>query len=123
MGTVDYETLWDVSGLDEDMNNIHVVPDAVRLYGSESAAMAAGVAAAGAVDQAATVAFAAPVFGLIGQEFLAAFAYAQANHLSSVAELAAVHAGTALTAHQAAASYELADAGNATNIGAVFPGS
>ncbi|GGL23746.1 hypothetical protein GCM10011588_43270 [Nocardia jinanensis] len=116
--------MWDVSGLDKVMsNNIHVVPDAVRLYGSESAAMAAGVASAGAVDQTATVAFAAPVFGLIGQEFLAAFAYAQANHLSSVAELAAVHAGTALTAHQAAASYEITDAGNAMNIGTVFPGS
>ncbi|WP_280398179.1 type VII secretion target [Nocardia carnea] len=105
------------------MNHVHVVPDAVRVYGSESAAMAAGIAATAAVDQAATVAFAVPAFGLIGQEFLAAFAYAQANHLSSVAELAAVHAGTALTAHQAAASYELTDGGNAVNIGAVNPRS
>ena len=105
------------------MSSVHVVPDVVRLYGSESAAVAAGVAAAATVDQTATVAFAAPVFGLIGQEFLAAFACAQANHLSSVAELAAVHAGTALTAHQAAASYEITDAGNATSIGVVFPGS
>ncbi|MBF6349380.1 MULTISPECIES: type VII secretion target [Nocardia] len=105
------------------MNNVHVVPDAVRRYGSESAAMAAGIATTAAVDQAATVGFAVPAFGLIGQEFLVAFAYAQANHLSSVAELAAVHAGTALTAHQAAANYELTDAGNAANIGAVNPGS
>lgn len=102
------------------MNYIQVVPDAVRQYGSDSAAMAAAVASTAAVDQAATVAFAAPVFGLIGQEFLVAFAYAQANHLSSVAELAAVHAGTALTAHQAAASYEGADAGSAMDIGSVY---
>ncbi|MFI5721152.1 type VII secretion target [Nocardia sp. NPDC051750] len=105
------------------MSNVHVVPDAVRLYGSESAAMAAGIASTAAVDQAATVAVAVPAFGLIGQEFLAAFAYAQANHLSSVAELAAVHAGTALTAYQAAASYEITDAGNGANIGAVNPRS
>ncbi|MET7768678.1 type VII secretion target [Nocardia sp. NPDC005366] len=92
------------------MNHVAVVPDAVRAYAGASASMAAGVAQAGAVDQAATVAAAVPVFGLIGQEFLLSFIYAQANHLTSVAQLAAVHAGTALTAMEAAATYEGADA-------------
>ncbi|MFI6997702.1 type VII secretion target [Nocardia sp. NPDC050175] len=101
------------------MNHIEVVPDAVRAYGSASAVMAAGVASAGAVDQAATIGTVVPVFGLIGQEFLASFAFAQANHLSSVAELAAVHAGTALTAHQAASTYESADGESSTAIGSV----
>ncbi|MFF3224962.1 type VII secretion target [Nocardia suismassiliense] len=101
------------------MNHIEVVPDAVRAYGSASAAMAAGVASAGAVDQAATIATVVPVFGLIGQEFLASFAFAQANHLSSVAELAAVHAGTALTAHQAASTYEVTDGASGAAIGSV----
>ncbi|WP_348537884.1 type VII secretion target [Nocardia brasiliensis] len=78
-----------------------------------------GVATAGAVDQAATIATVVPVFGLIGQEFLAAFAFAQANHLSSVAELAAVHAGTALTAHQAASTYEVTDSASGAAIGSV----
>lgn len=109
--------------MDNEMNYVHVAPEAVRSYGSESAAMAAGIATTAAIDQAATVGFAVPAFGLIGQEFLVAFAYAQANHLSSVAELAGVHAGTALTAFEAAASYELTDAGNAADIGTVQPGS
>jgi len=81
--------------------------------------MAAGVASAGAVDQAATIGTVVPVFGLIGQEFLASFAFAQANHLSSVAELAAVHAGTALTAHQAASTYESVDGESSAAIGSV----
>ncbi|MFD4354883.1 type VII secretion target [Nocardia sp. NPDC058518] len=102
------------------MNHVAVVPDAVRAYAGASATMAAGVAQAGAVDQAATVAAVVPVFGLIGQEFLMSFAYAQTNHLTSVTELAAVHAGTALTSAQAAATYEGADAASGLGIGTVI---
>ncbi|MFC4377449.1 type VII secretion target [Nocardia halotolerans] len=101
------------------MNHVAVVPEAVRAYAGASATMAAGVAQAGAVDQAATMAVAVPVFGLIGQEFLLSFAYAQANHLTSVTELAAVHAGTALTAAQAAATYEGADGAAKLGIASV----
>ncbi len=101
------------------MSHIEVVPDALRVYGSESAAMAAGVGAIAAADQAATVAAVVPVFGLIGQEFLVSYAFAQANHLSSVAQLAAVHAGTAVTAHQAAATYEGTDTASGAAIGAI----
>ncbi|KQY33712.1 MULTISPECIES: type VII secretion target [Nocardia] len=101
------------------MNHVAVVPDAVRAYAGASAGMAAGVAQAGAIDQAATVGAVVPVFGLIGQEFLMSFAYAQANHLTSVAQLAGVHAGTALTATQAAATYEGADAAARLGIAAV----
>ncbi|MEV0356831.1 hypothetical protein AB0H71_12285 [Nocardia sp. NPDC050697] len=95
---------------------VAAVPEAIHAYGVASAAMAQGVAAAGSVDQAATVAATVPVFGLIGQDFLLAFAVAQANHLSSVLELAAVHAATALTAHEGAAAYET---GEATSVGAL----
>lgn len=101
------------------MSHVAVVPDALRLYAGESAAMAAGVAATAAADQAATIAAVVPVFGLIGQEFLLSYAFAQANHLTSVAELAAVHAGTALTATQAAATYEGTDSASGADIGAV----
>ncbi|MGS2808681.1 type VII secretion target [Nocardia sp. MW-W600-9] len=101
------------------MNHVAVVPEAVRAYAGASATMAAGVAQAGAVDQAATMGAVVPVFGLIGQEFLVSFAYAQANHLSSVAELAAVHAGTAVTAMEAASTYEGADAAAKLGIGSV----
>lgn len=88
------------------MNDLTAAPDAIRQYGDATAAMAAETLAAGSVDQALTVAAAVPVFGLIGQDFLATFAVAQANHLASVGELAAVHAATAVAAHQSADAYD-----------------
>ncbi|WP_327101035.1 type VII secretion target [Nocardia vinacea] len=88
------------------MTELIAVPDAIRHYGDASAAMAAEVAAVAAADQAATIAAAVPVFGLIGQDFLIALALAQGNNLQSSAEIAAVHAATALTAYDAAAGYE-----------------
>ncbi|WP_433564582.1 type VII secretion target [Nocardia sp. CA-151230] len=90
-------------------SHLVATPDAIRAYGDASATMASAVAGAAAVDQVATVAGLVPVFGLIGQDFLLSYAGAQGNHLSSVAELAAVHAGTAVTAYEAAAGYEATD--------------
>ncbi|MGV9409192.1 type VII secretion target [Nocardia sp. NPDC003693] len=88
------------------MTNLVATPDAIRGYGDASAAMASAVAGAATVDQAALIASVIPVFGLIGQEFLLSFVGAQGNHYAATAELAAVFAGTAVTAHEAAASYE-----------------
>ncbi|WP_330233010.1 type VII secretion target [Nocardia sp. NBC_00508] len=101
------------------MNEIVVVSDAIRGYGDASAAMAVDVAAAGAADQAATIAAAIPVFGLIGQDFLAAFAFAQANNMMSVAELAHVHGMTAVAAHESAATYDLTDDASASDFGSI----
>ncbi|MGW4242996.1 type VII secretion target [Nocardia sp. NPDC004722] len=98
------------------MSNLVATPDAIRAYGDASAAMAGTVAGAAAVDQAVTVAGLVPVFGLIGQDFLLSYAGAQGNHLSSVAELAAVHAGTAVTAYEAAADYEATDAASGVDF-------
>ncbi|MBF6087101.1 hypothetical protein [Nocardia cyriacigeorgica] len=100
------------------MSDLVATPDAIRRYGDAAAAMATSVATAGSVDQAATMAVAAPVFGLIGQEFLVSYAIAQGNHLSSVMELAGVHAATAVTAHQSAAAYEASDAAAIAELGA-----
>ncbi|WP_225729881.1 MULTISPECIES: hypothetical protein [unclassified Nocardia] len=101
------------------MSEVVAHTDAIRAYGGASAAMAAGVATAGAFDQTATMAAAVPVFGLIGQEFLASFAYAQANHVSSVLELAHVYAGTAKAALEGAGAYdgsEIAQSGEFDSI-------
>ncbi|MFI9504700.1 type VII secretion target [Nocardia sp. NPDC052566] len=91
------------------MNVVSVQPQTFRHYADISEGMAATVAVAGAVDQAAVVSAAVPVFGLIGQDFLLSFAYAQANHFTAVGELVANYAGTAHTARAAARSYELTD--------------
>lgn len=60
------------------------------------------------------------LFGLIGQEFLAAFIAAQANHLTSVGELAAVHAATAATTVAGLAGFEGVDAASAAVIRSVL---
>ncbi|WP_081511848.1 hypothetical protein [Nocardia donostiensis] len=78
--------------------------------------MAADVLVAGATNQAATLAAAVPVFGLIGQDFLAAFAVAQANNLSSTTELAYVHAMTAVAAHESAALYDSTEAASVSDF-------
>ncbi|WP_280421223.1 hypothetical protein [Nocardia carnea] len=91
----------------------------VREFGNASAALAVETATAGAVNQAALIAAAIPVFGLIGQDFLAAFAYAQANNLRSVGELAAVHAATALTSYEGAAAYDSTEEASVTEFGGI----
>ncbi len=91
------------------MNVVNVQPQAFRQYAEVSDGMAAAVAVAGAVDQAAVISAAIPVFGLIGQEFLLSFAYAQANHFTALGELVANYAGTAHAARVAAQSYESTD--------------
>ncbi|MEV0252252.1 hypothetical protein AB0H76_37090 [Nocardia sp. NPDC050712] len=88
------------------MSDLVASPEAIRGYAAASVAMATSVATAGAFDQTATMAAAAPVFGLIGQDFLFAFGVAQANHASSTMELAAVHAATAAAATAGAAAYD-----------------
>ncbi|MBJ8338587.1 hypothetical protein JGU71_06800 [Antrihabitans sp. YC3-6] len=98
------------------MSDVAAVPDAIRAYGDVSAGMAAAVVTAGTIDTTATVAAMVPVFGLIGQDFLAAFAVAQGNHIFSIGQLAAVHAGTAAAAITGAAEYETVD----TAAGATF---
>ncbi|WP_040788667.1 hypothetical protein [Nocardia paucivorans] len=98
------------------MNELVATSDAIRRYGDAAATMAADVVVAGATNQAATIAAAVPVFGLIGQDFLAAFAVAQANNLSSVAELAYVHGMTAVTAYESAALYDATENASATEF-------
>lgn len=98
------------------MNTTVVVPDAVRVYGQSSASTGVAVAAAGVVNAGANTMALIPVFGLIGQEFLASFIGAQANHLSSVSEVAAVHLGTGAAAIGGAADFENTDGDGASGI-------
>lgn len=93
------------------MSEITAVPVAIEAYADTAALMSAAVASAGSINAAANVAQMVPVFGLIGQEFLLAFAQAQAGHLFGVGQLAAVHAGTAAAAMATAAEFTDTDDG------------
>ncbi|MBF6133801.1 hypothetical protein IU501_12415 [Nocardia otitidiscaviarum] len=88
----------------------------ITAFGSTEAATAAQVAGAAAADSAAALASAVPVFGLIGQDFLIAFAQAQANYLLSTAEIAAVHGQTAAAAYSGVALYESTELASAISF-------
>ncbi|ROZ83457.1 type VII secretion target [Gordonia sp. OPL2] len=102
------------------MDNVTVVPEVVETFGATSAAMAAAVGAAGSINAAANTAVMVPVFGVIGQEFLASFIVAQANHLLSVGNLAAVHAGSAAATFAGLATFDAEDASSGAAIRSVL---
>ncbi|MGC4933625.1 type VII secretion target [Gordonia sp. DT30] len=101
------------------MNHVTVTPEVLEGFAATNAAIGTAVAAAGSVDAAANTAVMIPVFGLIGQEFLAAFITAQANHLLAVGNLAAVHAATAASALGGLAEFESVDAAAAARLRSV----
>ncbi|GAB0104464.1 hypothetical protein JMUB6875_34380 [Nocardia sp. JMUB6875] len=96
----------------------HVAADfpPILAYGTEKAGIAAQVAGAAAADVGTALAQAVPTFGLIGQQFLAAFAVAQGNFLMSSAEIAAVHADTATTAYAAVGAFGSNEVTSAANF-------
>ena len=87
---------------------VHVVPAALEAFGSTSAALGATTAGAAAAEVAQAAAMTA-AFGLIGQEFLAAYAVAEANHLRAVGQVAAVHSATAAAAAAGLANFTATD--------------
>ncbi|WP_067667029.1 type VII secretion target [Nocardia miyunensis] len=98
------------------MSVVKVDPNTFRQYGDIAAGIASTVTAAGTVDEAASVTSAATTFGLIGQEFLTSFAYAQANHFSAVSQLANVFKNTATVSHNAANSYSKSEQNSASGF-------
>jgi len=90
---------------------IRVVPDGIRAYGTTNIHAAEQVAQAGAFDLQANITALSPAMGLIGGEFLGAFAAAQSEHTRAVGQLALAYASNGVAAHEAAAGYEGVDAG------------
>ena len=102
------------------MSDVRVTPEVLEGIAATNVAMATAVGAAGSINAAANTAVMVPVFGLIGQEFLAAFIAAQANHLTSVGELAGARAATAATTVAGLAGFEGVDAASAAVIRSVL---
>ncbi|MBU3062978.1 hypothetical protein KO481_15780 [Nocardia sp. NEAU-G5] len=92
--------------------------DLLRQFGDLHLTQGAMTQTAGAIDQAATIAAAVPVFGPIGSEFLAAYAGAQANHSRAVAQLTEVYEATGAAAHAGAAGYDLTELESSTPFAA-----
>ncbi|MFT3900780.1 MAG: hypothetical protein QM728_11145 [Gordonia sp. (in: high G+C Gram-positive bacteria)] len=99
------------------MSSVMMVGEAVEGLAATSATMGTALASAGGVNAAANTAAMVAVFGVIGQEFVAAFVAAQAAHLAAVGNIAAVHAGTAASMLVGAADFAGADVAGAVGIG------
>jgi hypothetical protein len=99
------------------MSSVMMMGEAVDGLAATSATMGTALATAGGVNAAANAAAMVAVFGLIGQEFVAAFATAQAAHLAAVGGLAAIHAGTAASMLAGSAAFTATDVVSAAALG------
>ena len=85
--------------------------------------MAAQMAAAGAGTAAAGPVLLGPVFGLIGGDFVAAFAAAHTAHVAAIAELTGTLASMGVAAASNAASYVGTDTGTSNALAGTDPGA
>ncbi|MCX5045296.1 type VII secretion target [Aldersonia sp. NBC_00410] len=104
------------------MSSIEVVPAGIRAFADTSAAVSTQLASAGGFDLAENLAAATPVFGLIGADFLAMFALAQAKHATAVGDLSSAYGTSSATAHATATSYERSDDRHTASLGGVASG-
>lgn len=101
-------------------DNMQVSPAALRTYGAAAEGISTTLAASGAFDLAGNVAAMTPVFGLVGQDFLAAFAVAQANHAKAYGDVASAFGGRAQLARHSADAYEDIDNKHADALRAIL---
>ncbi|MBO0854451.1 MAG: hypothetical protein J2P18_11855 [Nocardia sp.] len=93
--------------------------DGVAAYGATAAGLAGemGVAASGAA--AADPLLLGPIFGLIGGDFVSAYAAAHAGHVAGIGQLSAVMGSMSAAAGGSAAGYGATDAAHAAALKSV----
>lgn len=98
------------------MHKISVDTEGVAAYAATATGLAGemGVAAAGAAG--ADPLLLGPIFGLVGGDFVAAYAAAHAGHVAGIGELSAVMGSMGAAAAGAATTYAGTDADHAATI-------
>ncbi|MFD1811878.1 type VII secretion target [Rhodococcus gannanensis] len=104
------------------MAEFSAVTEGIRAYGGTATAMASGVRTAAVGTAATGPGVLTPVFGLIGGDFLAAFAAAHASHTAALTALADTLDSMGTAAHATATAYDDADRGVATAVTAAGEG-
>lgn len=99
--------------------NVSVDVDAVHRYATTTSSMARELETAGAGTAAAGPALLGPAFGLIGGDFVAAFAQAHSSHVSRIDGLAAVLHAMSAAATASADGYVGTDAESAGSLRSV----
>lgn len=95
------------------MHKISVDTEGVAAYSATAHSMAGEMAAAGVNAAAAEPALLGPIFGLIGGDFLAAYATAHAGQVAKIGELSAVLTSLGLVSSGAVVTYAETDANHA----------
>ncbi|MBJ8347371.1 type VII secretion target [Antrihabitans sp. YC2-6] len=98
------------------MPDLYVQTGELHGYAGVAAEMASQLTAAGAGTAVAGPALLGPVFGLIGGEFVAAFAAAHSAHVAAITDLASKVAGMGAASVASATDYDGADATTAGNV-------
>ncbi|MFD4181645.1 type VII secretion target [Rhodococcus sp. NPDC058514] len=104
------------------MTEFSAVTEGIRAYGATASSMAAQVETAALGAAAAGPILLGPAFGLIGGDFVAAFATAHGGHTAALTNLAQVLGSMSAAAHASAAAYDSADLGVATGLSATGNG-
>jgi hypothetical protein len=95
------------------MSDLSVETDAVRAFATTNAGVAGDIAGAGNFDAVANVAALTPVFGLIGIDYLVAFAAAQVLQARDINDLAGKYAKLSHEVFTAAGAYDGTESSNA----------
>ncbi|MFC4373594.1 type VII secretion target [Nocardia halotolerans] len=98
------------------MNNLSVQTEAVAAFAATNGAVAGEVAAAGNFDAVANVSAMTPVFGLIGADYLAMFAAAQALQAKDINDLSARFSSLSDAAFRTSVTFESTDLDNAADL-------
>jgi hypothetical protein len=104
------------------MSEFSAVTEGIRAYGATASSMAAQVETAAIGTAAAGPVLLGPAFGLIGGDFVAAFAAAHGGHAAALTNLARTLGSMSEAAHASAAAYDSADLGAATGLSATGNG-
>ena len=100
------------------MNDLRADTASIAEFAATAATMSAEMQAAGLGAAAAGPLLLGPVFGVIGGDFVAAFATAHAAHLASIEKLSGVLGGISATALANAAAYEGTEAATTAALAA-----
>jgi hypothetical protein len=95
------------------MHKISVNPEGVVAYGATATGLSGEMTAAAATAAGGDPLLLGPVFGLVGGDFMAAYAAAHAGHVASIGELSAVLGSMSAATTAAAATYTDNDLGRA----------
>ncbi|MFE9783777.1 type VII secretion target [Nocardia salmonicida] len=98
------------------MTDLSVQTGEVAAFAATNGGVAAQVAAAGNIDLVASVSAATPVFGLIGADYLAMFAAAQALQAKDINDLSAKFSSLSDAAFKSSVTFETTDIDNAADL-------